>query len=388
MKPNQQTTSQLLRQGFGADTVLYLLILVGLLGVSAVTHVGMGKLPVPGDLLVNLDKGNDELEVEWEISPPEPEPIVKPPEPEPEPEPPEPKFVETNPEAPENEPDETVNESNRSQQSAQEELDPTLLTKDAPKTEGEQEVSQKIKDGNLAPKQPPPPPGIFALNPPAQKQEAKEQPEEGKDPQKAEAPPPPTTSPITIKEGTGEGVATIEQKEFEFIPPTESKVIPLQIPQNPVKSSTTKKEQTPQRTKQQPLKPLPRPKLPASVLPGPVRKNNFNAQRQGTIAIDAKWSEFGEYSNRMIAAITLQWHKLIYNANLQSLPVSVVHVRFILNKEGAIVSIEVLDNTAGQLPAFFCTDAIESRAPFGPWTEAMVTTFGDETDVNIHFHYR
>lgn len=378
----------MLQQGFGADTVFYLLFLVGLLGVSAVTHVGMGKLPLPGDLLVNLDKGNDELEVEWEFAPKEPTPVVKPPKPEPEPEPPEPKYVETNPEAPENEPDETPNESDRSQQSAQEELDPKLLTKDAPKTEGDVEESQKIKKGSLTPKQPPPPQGIFSLKPPSPQKPSDEKPDEGKDENKAEAPPPPTTSPLTIEEGKGEGVATIEQKEFQFIPPTETKVIPLQLPKNPVTQATAKKEQTARPAATQPRKPLPRPKLPASVLPGMVRTNNFNAQRQGTLAIDAKWSEFGEYSNRMVAAITLQWHKLIYNANLQSLPVSVVHVRFVLNKEGAIESIEVLENTAGQLPAFFCTDAIESRAPFGPWTKPMITTFGDKTDVNIHFHYR
>ena len=90
----------------------------------------------------------------------------------------------------------------------------------------------------------------------------------------------------------------------------------------------------------------------------------------------------------MVAAISLQWNKLVYNANLQSIPVSTVHIRFILNKFGQIESIEVKENNAGQLPAFLCTDAIESRAPFGPWTEAMITTFGDETDVNIRFHYR
>ena len=369
----------MLRQSFGADTVLYIMILAGLLGVSAVTHVGMGKLPVPGDLLGNNKVDSKELEVEWDFVPKDPTPVIQPPEP---------RFVETNPEAPENEPDETQNESDRNQQSAQEELDPVLLTKDAPKTEGDVEESQKIKQGRLTPRQPPPPQGVFALKPPSLQKPDDEKPDDGKDLKKAEAPPPPTTSPLTIEEGTGEGVATVEQKEFQFIPPTESKVIPLQIPKNPVNQATAKKEQTPKPAATQPLKPLPRPKLPASVLPGPVRNNNFNAQRQGTLAIDAKWSEFGEYSNRMVAAITLQWHKLIYNANLQSLPVSMVHVRFILNKYGEIESIEVPENTAGQLPAFFCTDAIESRAPFGPWTEAMITTFGDKTDVNIRFHYR
>jgi len=380
----------MLRQGFGADKSLYLLLILGTLGISTATHIGMGKLPLPSHLLADNDDKVQELEVEWEFTPKEPQQ----PEPAPEPEPPPlPKFVETNPDVPENEPDETINESNRNQQAAQEEPDPTLPTDNAPTIEGEETVSQKIIQGQfqLQPPQPPPP-GLFTLPNPNQPNQPKEETAEGKDPKKVAAPPPPPPSPLTIEEGEGEGVATKEQKEFPQAQPNTQKVIPLSLPTNPDPNATAQKEQIPQRaqpqTQPQPLRPLPRPKLPASVVPGPLKNNPNSAPRKGRVAIDAKWSEYGEYSQRMVAAISLQWNKLVYNANLQSLPVSKVHVRFILNKFGQIESIEVKDNTAGQLPAFFCTDAIESRAPFGPWTEAMITTFGDQTDVNIHFHYR
>ena len=90
----------------------------------------------------------------------------------------------------------------------------------------------------------------------------------------------------------------------------------------------------------------------------------------------------------MIAAISLQWHKLVFNASLDSQLRSTVNVRFILNNLGLIEKIQNVETTAGQLSTLLCKDAVESRAPFGPWTVDMVQVFGDRTDVNIRFHYR
>ncbi len=370
---------QLLRNCYGLDTV-YTIVLLAAFFISIGAHVGMGKLPVPGFLFGSDLSDTDELEVSWAFSTKEdkPEDLAKE-----TPEPEKPRFVETNPEAPENEPDQTQNESDRNQQSAQEELEPDL-PEDAPKVEGETPDSQKIIQGHIAEKAPKPESGIFSLNTPSLPNKSKET--EGEDEKKSSAPLPPPSAPETIEKGPGEGVASILQNKFETTKPTRNTTIPLTLPTRPDPRSTSIEELTPRKV--EPRRPLPRPKLPASVVPGPLRDTKTSAARTGTLAIDAKWSEFGEYTQRMIAAISLQWHKLAYNARLDTELASTVHVRFILNNQGEVESLKIIETSAGKLASVLCKDAIASRAPFGKWTADMVNTFGARTDVNIRFRYR
>ena len=380
MNEKQDRRKKLLRQGFGVDP-LYVLLLFGALAISGMAHVGLGKLPLP-DLMFDGDlKASNELEVDWVFTSKEKAPLRKEPLPEPEP----PRFVETNPNVPENEPDETPNESDRNQQAAQEEPEPKK-SEDAPKVEGETEHSQKIIQGRIAEKTPKPEPGIFALEerptPETEKDPLKD---EGEDKKRANAPPPPPAAPEEIKAGTGNGVASIQQDKFETKEPTRNTIIPIKLPNRPDPVAKEPEELTP--TKVQSVRPKPRPRLPASVIPGPLRDTKTSAARTGTLAIDAKWSEFGEYTQRMLAAISLQWHNLVYPAPLDSELASTVHVRFILNNKGVVESIKIIQTSAGKLASGLCKDAIGSRQPFGPWTADMVNTFGERTEVNIRFNY-
>ena len=381
MSDKKDREQRLVRQGYGVD-LLYLLVFFAALGLSGAVNIGLGGLPLPG-----LHIGEDlneaaEMEVDWAFTPKEdkPEKLAEPPDPE------TPRFVETNPDAPENEPDETPNESDRNQQSAQEKPDPER-TQDIPKVEGETPDSQKIVEGRIAEKAPKPKPGIFNLNTPPSP-EAEKNPEEtdGNDDKKSNAPLPPPTAPETIEQGTGDGGASIHQDKFDTTQPINRTIIPLTLPTRPDPKATTLEELSPRKV--QPIQPRPRPTLPASVIPGPLRNTQSSAARTGTLAIDAKWSEFGEYTQRMIAAISLQWHKLAYNARLDSVLASTVHVRFILNNQGEIDSIQIIETSAGKLASLLCKDAIASRAPFGKWTADMANSFGERTDVNIHFNYR
>jgi hypothetical protein len=400
MPSDKKKSAKLFRQGMRGVSWLYLAGLTATLCISTGAHFGMKDVQVPASLYTYGTMRPEKMEVTWDFThTKKPDDNKKEKEKEVPPEPLKPKYVETNPDAPENEPDKTNNESDRNQQAAQEKLDPELETKDAPKTEGEEQESNKIISGTFQTSQPTPAPepGVYKLQPAQQAPAEKKETTDGLDPKKAQAPLPPPPSPVLIEEGDGKGVATVEQNTFKDIEPkpTQTKVIPLTLPETPAIDAKALREMIakrsipqPQPIEPKPLTPKPRPRLPASVLPGPIKENRTNAPRIGRMGTDAKWSDFGEYSQRMFAAIGLQWNKLVYNANLNSIPVSQVHVRFILNKYGQIESIEIPENTAGQLPAFLCTDAIESRAPFGLWTEEMIAKFGDSTDVNIHFNYR
>ena len=363
---------RLMRQGFGVDSS-YLWILLGAFCISGLTHLGVARLPLPGMPPASDQRQEEGLEVEWVMDTLD-RPREVPPEPK------DPKYVETNPNVPENEPDKTSNESNRNQQSAQENPSPESRL-DVPKVDGETEESQKIIEGRVAENAPAPEPGVYSLDPlPAPNVEESPREKSGQDKKHAKAPLPPPAAKLEILPSTGEGVTAVIQENFETKNPSQSRTIPLEIPLNPDPKSQEVKELNPSLAK-----PRPRPRLPASVTPGPVRVTNTSSTRTGTLAIDAKWSKFGEYSQRMIAAISLQWHKLVFNAGLDSQLRSTVHVRFILNNRGLIESIQVVETSAGQLSTLLCKDAVESRAPFGQWTVDMVQVFGEQTDVNIRF---
>jgi hypothetical protein len=47
---------------------------------------------------------------------------------------------------------------------------------------------------------------------------------------------------------------------------------------------------------------------------------------------------------------------------------------------------DVLETNAGKLGTLLCRDAIESRAPFGVWTQQMVDQLGEETYDHCSFH--
>ena len=65
-----------------------------------------------------------------------------------------------------------------------------------------------------------------------------------------------------------------------------------------------------------------------------------------------------------------------------------VIVQFTLRNDGVIVNSKIIESTVGEAAAYACRDAIESRAPFEPWSQAMIDTLGNEDTTTITFYYR
>ncbi|MCR5184185.1 MAG: hypothetical protein K6B46_05765 [Opitutales bacterium] len=136
---------------------------------------------------------------------------------------------------------------------------------------------------------------------------------------------------------------------------------------------------------------VPAPTTQPKVLPAPglkslLMKSNTRTNEIGTIAIDARYSEYGEYTQRMLEAIEASWYKLCEN-KITGARGHVV-VRFCLRSDGVISSSSILESTAGEVAAYACRDAIESRAPFEEWSQEMIELLGEEEETVISFHYR
>lgn len=315
------------------------------------------------------------------------------------------RYVEANPDAPENEPDRTNQFSDRSQQAAQEDQvgDTPSPT---PFLNGEEADSQKIKEGSMPSEPAPSQPVVETVQggQSSQGQQAAADSEPAPDQPLIQtmpkvAPPPPTPEFIDEEEGEDEDGVEIPiiRKDSEDKDPDskreDERTVNVNIPPSVAQLLSEFQQEFPEVNQQEGSEtakpqPMPRPRLSPDVLPGPLMASQNYAARMGITAVDARFSQFGFYLKQLFDTIQLQWYSLLANVTIgQENRPARVDVEFVLTSDGRVDKAEVLDTNAGQLATLLCKDAIESRSPFGPWTEQMVASMGDETTIRIRFIY-
>ena len=109
--------------------------------------------------------------------------------------------------------------------------------------------------------------------------------------------------------------------------------------------------------------------------------------RRGALAIDATFSEFGEYQQQFYAALQSGWYQEIDFFEPIDTSTRVV-VSFRITADGVIDCVEVLHTTASEIATLICQTALTKRSPFRPWTKEMVIVFGQERTLEVVFHYR
>lgn len=298
------------------------------------------------------------------------------------------KFVEANPEVPENEPDRKDQYSFRAQQASDQSLKEALL--DVPKVDGE-EYSQKIIQGTMVPAVPLTP-GIYVAAAPLGEGE-------GLDGAKNRAPAAQITpqvvplpapdfiqpQPITV-DGSGSRLKTLGAgKDMVDISDPEL-AINLYRPQPQTIQQQLEAGGSGGAPDAQPM-PRPRPTLSPDLIHGPVMRSDGSASRRGALAIDASFSEFGEYQQQFYAALQAGWYQEI--EFFQPIDTSTrVVVRFRITADGVIHDVEVLHTTASQIATLICQTALTKRSPFRSWTKEMLMVFGQEQTLEVVFHYR
>ena len=287
-----------------------------------------------------------------------------------------PRFVEANPEAPENPPDKTDNFSFRDQQAAQ--PDAPVEEAVAPKIEGDKPDTQKIVEAGDPGAATPVP----LVSPDSQA---------GKDfelgtPIGEEDKGTPEESPIDLPKVDDEEGLAVRKVEPQGEDATAKRTIILnELPAQPIESPVVSDEPnvTP--------KPRPRLRLAPDLVRGPLMNTETNAPRLGRVAIECRLHAYGAYVQEMLQAIEDQWHQLGHGSrgflSRNNLP-SLVKLRFKLDSKGRIHELTRLDTNRAGLGAEICRQSIESREPYGKWTEEMIKDFGGEDVITITFHYK
>lgn len=279
------------------------------------------------------------------------------------------KFVETNPDAPANEPDKTANFSNRNQQTAQEVAAKEIDPEKRPSVKGREDMDHNsaIVAGDLAD------PQEAEAAPVTAKNQAQEQPE-----QQARAEQVPLSG---TEKSEGKSEAGIASNNFQHDAPSNNAAEYLDGATDG-KGTTGGMVTAIQSSKPQPK---PRPKLTKA------RQNVLSNQIAGTtnigvLGIDARWNEFGDYMQELVEIIQAQWYSILRDSKIVPQSGSHVYVTFKLNSEGEVTVVKI-EETTGKPGSYACLNAVQERQPYRKWSDQMITMLGHEQTITFSFYY-
>jgi hypothetical protein len=278
------------------------------------------------------------------------------------------RFVETNPDAPANIPDRTRNFAAQNQQAAQEKPTPNSHG-DHAATKGRKDIeSTQLVDGHLSknkplPSTPAPSPAKAAQTAPRREQN----PLSGFDKSEGDN-----------KEAFGTNVGKLAENTQNVPQKVEgAKDAPL------IENANSDVPQI------DPRHPMPRPQLADhNVRPAIFSDNPVGTSQIGIAGWDARWSNYGEYLQRLIDDVQAEWDNILDNSNTYPPSGTHVLVTFRLNSAGNIAEIVKTDGNAGDLGTKYCVSAITDRAPYGKWTADMVAMMGTEQELTFTFYYQ
>jgi hypothetical protein len=290
-------------------------------------------------------------------------PVAKPPPPD--------RFVETNPNAPDNVPDKTNNFSDRNQQVAQEKPQADAHN-DHPQLDGQKEIhSSQIVTGQLSNPVDRPAP----LVPPAPPEQ-----------QIVTAKPRQMQNPLTGFEKTqGEDVDSVGSNIAKI--PINQKPIPEKIDGS--KTAPLVDGLSPGAEAIDPRHPQARPQLEKiRVRPAIFEDNQFGTSNIGLIGVNAKWSSYGAYLSRMMDAVQAQWDRILIESQVYPPPRTHVDVKFRIDSKGQISEVIDVQSDSSIQGKDTCLSALTSRAPYGDWPDDMIAALGTSQEMTFRFYFQ
>ena len=275
-----------------------------------------------------------------------------------------PQFVPVNPNAPTATPKDDANLSAADQRAAQENPDPDSRSR-TPTNDGELEDSRAVAEAVLPRELLPPEPRAPA-SPPA-----------------APAPEPRVPAAEETPRFAGADVA-VEGGEIaagDDAPKTDEKKDAAETAEEKNLAGESAADALPD--------PQPRPQIvPRAGLNSITMRSNTAVNEIGACSLDAKFSEYGDYTQRMLEAIQAAWYITVWRSAIVQ-PPAVVVVEFTLHADGTIDGARVVYSDASDPATYACLDAVVSRAPFERWRADMVAVVGGESETGrISFYYR
>jgi outer membrane biosynthesis protein TonB len=206
----------------------------------------------------------------------------------------------------------------------------------------------------------------------------------------------PTNSPLPKSEGTSDQLRIAQGKPRTI---DQSQAAPA--PQPSISMAAPAKATPPPGPGKSVAQPSPTP-VPAPVAANPERprasvpsgtyglllRRPVGVNRAGTIAVDARFSNYGDYTQRMMEAIQSSWWSIIERSRFEGVSRGNVIVRFRLHRDGTVTDAQVLGSEVTRVMTLACKDAVMAPAPYDIWRADMVAMYGESDTVTINFIYR
>jgi len=201
----------------------------------------------------------------------------------------------------------------------------------------------------------------------------------------------PTNSPLPKSEGTSDQLRiaqgkprSIDQSQAQPISqPSVSMAAPVKAapPPGPGKSAA---QPSPAPVAANPDRP--RASVPSGTY-GLLLRRPVGVSRAGSIAVDARFSNYGDYTQRMLEAIQSSWWSIIERSRFEGVTRGRVTVSFRLHRDGTVTDAKVHDTEVTRVMTLACKDAVMAPAPYDIWRADMVAMYGESDTVTINFLY-
>ena len=201
----------------------------------------------------------------------------------------------------------------------------------------------------------------------------------------------PTNSALPKSAGTSEQIRLAQGKPR---PIDQSEAAPVAQPS--VSMSAPVKAAPPPGPGKSAAKPSPapvaaNPERPRASTPsgtyGLLLRRPVGVSRAGSVAIDARFSNYGDYTQRMMEAIQSSWWSIIERSRFEGVARGSVVVRFRLHRDGTVTDTQILGTEVTRVMSLACKDAVMAPAPYDIWRADMVAMYGESDTVTINFHY-
>jgi hypothetical protein len=123
-------------------------------------------------------------------------------------------------------------------------------------------------------------------------------------------------------------------------------------------------------------------------LPGQKAKQDGGAQQRPNTSYNVKATGFGAYDRTFIDAVSSRWYDLLDNVSYDGYRRGKVEVQFLLNYDGRITEMKVLENTVTETLSLLCQKAVLDPAPFDKWPREMRLMVGEDfRRITFTFYY-
>jgi hypothetical protein len=115
----------------------------------------------------------------------------------------------------------------------------------------------------------------------------------------------------------------------------------------------------------------------------------YAQQKPASVVIDVspKFGRYDAYIHKMVNTVKSQWSRILIDSNASPPSGTFVAVKFSMDSKGHISKILDVGSSSSGPGEQICLTAVTLTAPFGEWTNEMVSALGTSQEVTIRFYY-